>query len=278
MRAPGDHKMNELHASQPARPVPPGPLRHTTSQGTASRPRDSTSASQPGLSRSANPPQTNPGPPPQQPKLLDRLAEALRSRHYSPRTERTYRHWVKRCICHAFARSWLRYPNHPRTLGPQGCHDDHDLHPRPEQGRSWCPQPRRSALIRFIQTASIPSAAQDLAAKGIDRKMLRRDAAMRGTVLSRPQLSAIAVLDRRYTHCCAGSARRCLGRSGLWPQARVVSERLAASSPAAGCGRAVAPLVRLRAGEHGQLPWRVVTLAGTMSWEVGHGRNPRRQA
>jgi hypothetical protein len=32
----------------------------------------------------------------QQPKLLDRLHEALRARHYSPRTEETYRHWVKR--------------------------------------------------------------------------------------------------------------------------------------------------------------------------------------
>jgi hypothetical protein len=31
----------------------------------------------------------------QQPKLLDRLREALRSRHYSPRTEQAYRHWVK---------------------------------------------------------------------------------------------------------------------------------------------------------------------------------------
>jgi Phage integrase, N-terminal SAM-like domain len=33
-----------------------------------------------------------------QPKLLDRLTEALRARHYSPRTEQTYRHWVKRFI------------------------------------------------------------------------------------------------------------------------------------------------------------------------------------
>jgi site-specific recombinase XerD len=33
-----------------------------------------------------------------QPKLLDRLAEALRARHYSPRTEQSYRHWMKRFI------------------------------------------------------------------------------------------------------------------------------------------------------------------------------------
>jgi len=32
------------------------------------------------------------------PKLLDRLREALRSRHYSRRTEETYCHWVKRFI------------------------------------------------------------------------------------------------------------------------------------------------------------------------------------
>jgi site-specific recombinase XerD len=98
MRAPGDHKANGSHAPQPARPGPLGPLRHTTSQGAVSRSGDSTSASQPGLSRSANPPQPEPGPPSRQPKLLDRLAEALRSRHYSPRTEQTYRHWVKRYI------------------------------------------------------------------------------------------------------------------------------------------------------------------------------------
>ena len=30
-----------------------------------------------------------------QPKLLDRLRDPLRARHYSPRTEQSYRHWVK---------------------------------------------------------------------------------------------------------------------------------------------------------------------------------------
>jgi site-specific recombinase XerD len=37
-------------------------------------------------------------PEPRKPKLLDRLREALRARHCSPRTEQTYRHWVKRFI------------------------------------------------------------------------------------------------------------------------------------------------------------------------------------
>jgi hypothetical protein len=32
------------------------------------------------------------------PKLLDRLREALQSRHYSRRTEEGYCHWVKRFI------------------------------------------------------------------------------------------------------------------------------------------------------------------------------------
>jgi integron integrase len=52
--------------------------------------------------RAANPTQTHPavasGGRPSEPKLLDRLTQALRSRHYSRRTEQTYRHWVKRFI------------------------------------------------------------------------------------------------------------------------------------------------------------------------------------
>ncbi|NOY53034.1 MAG: tyrosine-type recombinase/integrase [Deltaproteobacteria bacterium] len=37
-------------------------------------------------------------PRPRKPKLLDQMREALRVRHYSRRTERTYCHWVKRFI------------------------------------------------------------------------------------------------------------------------------------------------------------------------------------
>jgi integron integrase len=44
------------------------------------------------------PPRTAPTPSPQQPKLLDRVREALRSRHYSHATEQCYCHWVKRFI------------------------------------------------------------------------------------------------------------------------------------------------------------------------------------
>lgn len=54
--------------------------------------------------RPANPspapitPRAVPASPPSQPKLLDRLRDALRSRHYSRRTEQCYCHWVKRFI------------------------------------------------------------------------------------------------------------------------------------------------------------------------------------
>jgi len=44
------------------------------------------------------------------PKLLDRLREALRSRHYSRRTEQTYCHWVKRFIhFHTFRHSFATH-------------------------------------------------------------------------------------------------------------------------------------------------------------------------
>jgi hypothetical protein len=43
-----------------------------------------------------SPPFRTPDSP--KPKLLDQLREALRSRHYSRRTEQTYCHWVKRYI------------------------------------------------------------------------------------------------------------------------------------------------------------------------------------
>jgi Phage integrase, N-terminal SAM-like domain len=35
---------------------------------------------------------------PPKPKLLDQVRQAIRTRHYSPRTEETYVHWIKRFI------------------------------------------------------------------------------------------------------------------------------------------------------------------------------------
>ena len=51
------------------------------------------------------PPQARP------PRLLDRLHEAIRMRHYSPRTEEAYGGWIKRFIDFHGRR-------HPRELGP----------------------------------------------------------------------------------------------------------------------------------------------------------------
>jgi len=44
------------------------------------------------------------------PKLLDRLHEAIRVRHLSPRTEEAYRHWIKRYI-------FFHGKRHPKEMG-----------------------------------------------------------------------------------------------------------------------------------------------------------------
>ena len=38
------------------------------------------------------------------PKLMEQMRQALRSRHYSPRTEQTYLHWVRQFIFHHHVR------------------------------------------------------------------------------------------------------------------------------------------------------------------------------
>lgn len=69
----------------------------------------------PALSRAVNP---NPGEksaeegsPPSPPRLLDRLREAIRVRHYSIRTEATYVDWCRRFIL-------FHHKRHPLELGP----------------------------------------------------------------------------------------------------------------------------------------------------------------
>ena len=44
------------------------------------------------------------------PKLLDRVRQAIRARHYSPRTEEAYAHWIRRYIV-------FHEKKHPSTLG-----------------------------------------------------------------------------------------------------------------------------------------------------------------
>jgi hypothetical protein len=46
----------------------------------------------------------------QKPKLLDQVRHAIRIRHYSPRTEETYVHWIKRFI-------FFHNKRHPVEMG-----------------------------------------------------------------------------------------------------------------------------------------------------------------
>jgi len=53
-----------------------------------------------------------PGPPaPHPPRLLDRVREAIRARHYSRRTEKAYVHWIRRFI-------FFHDKRHPADMGP----------------------------------------------------------------------------------------------------------------------------------------------------------------
>jgi len=49
-------------------------------------------------------------PTAQKPKLLDQVRQAIRTRHYSPRTEETYVHWIKRFI-------FFHNKRHPVEMG-----------------------------------------------------------------------------------------------------------------------------------------------------------------
>ena len=58
---------------------------------------------------------SNPSPPkpaqaPSSPKLLDRVRETLRRKHYSYRTEQAYVHWIKRFIL-------FHDKRHPKEMG-----------------------------------------------------------------------------------------------------------------------------------------------------------------
>jgi len=50
--------------------------------------------------------------PPQKPKLLDRLRDAIRLRHYSIRTKQAYLQWVRRFII-------FHKKRHPDEMGPR---------------------------------------------------------------------------------------------------------------------------------------------------------------
>jgi integrase-like protein len=50
------------------------------------------------------------GRPVQRPKLLDQVRQAIRTRHYSYRTEKAYVHWIKRYIL-------FHHKRHPVEMG-----------------------------------------------------------------------------------------------------------------------------------------------------------------
>lgn len=52
----------------------------------------------------------SPGQPSHRPRLLDQVREAIRTRHYSPRTETAYLHWIRRFIL-------FHHKRHPDQLG-----------------------------------------------------------------------------------------------------------------------------------------------------------------
>jgi integron integrase len=54
--------------------------------------------------------EASPSPPPR-PRLLDRVRDAIRTRHYSRRTEKAYVHWIRRFI-------FFHDKRHPAEMGP----------------------------------------------------------------------------------------------------------------------------------------------------------------
>src|SRR6266496_2949067 len=52
----------------------------------------------------------NPPASPPKPKLLDQVRQAIRTRHYSYRTEKAYVHWIKRFI-------FFHNKRHPAEMG-----------------------------------------------------------------------------------------------------------------------------------------------------------------
>ena len=63
------------------------------------------------VSRSGQPAVDVSSPPvPPKPKLLDQVRQAIRTRHYSPRTEEAYVHWIKRFI-------FFHNKRHPAEMG-----------------------------------------------------------------------------------------------------------------------------------------------------------------
>jgi integrase len=77
---------------------------HTVSRSTATDLLHPTGASAPRAVHEPGPPAPNP------PRLLDRVREVIRAKHYSRRTEKAYVHWIKRFI-------FFHHKRHPAEMG-----------------------------------------------------------------------------------------------------------------------------------------------------------------
>ena len=91
-------------------------------------------------------------PPASKPRLLEQVHLAMRSRHYSRRTEQSYIHWIRRFIRfhqlrHPTAGKGLRYQDRARTPRAQGRKGHDDLHPCPQPGR----QGRQAPCRGFVE-------------------------------------------------------------------------------------------------------------------------------
>ena len=91
---------------------------------------------------------------PVKPKLLDRARDAIRTRHYSRRTEKVYVHWVRRFIL-------FHGKRHPADMGAA---DVAGVDPKPGAERLALSLPRgacgRAAMDRghrTCQAASVPT-------------------------------------------------------------------------------------------------------------------------
>jgi hypothetical protein len=104
-------------------------------------------------------------------KLLDQVSEVMRFKHYSLRTERTYREWIKRFKVRSSALEVRSspsadrggYPHHPGAAGPQRCLDHDDLHacaptwgPRRVQPAGRSPMKQGEAPNPTRRTGSLP--------------------------------------------------------------------------------------------------------------------------
>jgi len=109
-----DEKQADDGAGPPACGKIHGPLRDASAQRARSFSRTPTRAGAqlrpPPWSRRPTSAPASSQPTGRQPKLLDRLREALRSRHYSHRTEQCYCHWVKRF-------NFFHHVRHPAEMG-----------------------------------------------------------------------------------------------------------------------------------------------------------------